>query len=132
MNVLFSQVAQSDLRGAHKLVEDIDVPRQFFCHGYDNADHVCVVCKNDGVVSDTGCSELLGLKCTVSVGLRGLTVEEEDVLTSWFVLLLLQLLHLLIELCRLLAQLLEGGCGRGHAGACSCLLFGWKKGDCSK
>jgi hypothetical protein len=45
-NVLLVQDAQSDLRGAHKLVEDIDVPRQFFCHGYDNADHVCVVCKN--------------------------------------------------------------------------------------
>ena len=121
---------------------------------------MCVVLKNDGVVSDlwcvdalqerdflfkgvdarserfyfllTGFSELLGLKCTVRVGLRGLAVEEEDVLTSCFVLLLLQMLHLLLDLCRLLTQLLEGGRGRGHAGACSCLLFGWKKGDCSK
>jgi hypothetical protein len=57
VNVLFSQVAQSDLRGAHKLVEGIDAPRQFFFHGYDNAVHVSVVCKNDGVVSDLHCTD---------------------------------------------------------------------------
>ena len=156
VNVLFSQVARSDLRGAHKLVEGIDAPRHFFCHGYDNAVHVRVVCKNDGVVSDllcsdslktrdflfkgvdahsesfdfllAGCSELLGLQCANSGDLRGLTVEEEGDLTNCFVLLLLHLLHLILELCRLRSQMLEGGRGRDHAGACSCFLFGWKKG----
>ena len=155
-NVLFSQVAQSDLRGAHKLVEGIDAPRHFFCHGYDNAVHVIVVYKNGGVVSDlrfsdvlkardflfkgvdarsesfdfllTGCNELRGLQCAGSGGLRGLAVEEQDGLTRCFVLLFLLLLHLLLEFGRLRAQLLEGGRSRGHAGECSCLLFGWKKG----
>ena len=156
VNVLFSQVAQSDLRGAHKLVEGIDAPRHFFCHGYDNTAHVLVVCKNDGVVSDllcadalkardflfkgvdahsesfdfllSGCSELLGLQCADSGGLCGLAVEEEGGVATCFVLLLLHLLHLILELCRLRSQMLEGGRGRDHAGACWCLLFGWKKG----
>jgi hypothetical protein len=61
-NVLFSEVAQSDLRGAHKLIEDIDVPRQFFFHGYDNADHVGVVCKNDGVVNDLHCADTIQVR----------------------------------------------------------------------
>jgi hypothetical protein len=70
------------------------------------------------------CSEALGLLSVGSGSLHGLAIEEQGSLARFFLLLLLEGTHLLLEVGRLRAHLLEGE--RGHAGACLIVLVcGW-------
>jgi hypothetical protein len=143
--LLLPQVAHSELGGAHQLVEGIDVVGEVLSHGGDYAAQVREVCENGGALGGVGCagllerddarvhggrgflqrcSEALGLLSVGSGSLHGLAIEEQGSLARFFLLLLLEGTHLLLEVGRLRAHLLEGE--RGHAGACLIVLVcGW-------
>lgn len=57
--MLLPQVAHSELRGAHKLVEGIDALRQFLSHGCDYVSQVREACENDGALRGVSCARLL-------------------------------------------------------------------------